>query len=153
MTALLLILLVTSPLDDLDLGDLKDSPLLKDWAPTSQPASQPKSRRPDNSYIRVSRGFFFQFPVNFDRGEVDVSRVTVQANIPIRGDRKHSIALRLLWNRDNYAFSGDQGFASLRPWGATNTLGLGAFLRYAPNEKTTFLAIPTFSLASEVGGD
>ncbi len=127
------------------------SPLPFSHAQEGQPKDGQAGRfKPWSLFVRG--GDVYQFKTDIDAGgEFSVNRLFIQPGIRFLISRKASASFTIGFGHNDYDFSGRQGFAGLRPWGAVNTWRFSVPVRWSPNDKWTIFGIPTLRFATESG--
>jgi hypothetical protein len=102
----------------------------------------------------VRGGAVHQFKSDIDKGgDFKVNRFFVQPGVRYSTDPANSVSFTVGYGYNDYDFSGGEGFAGLRPWGAINTLRFGLPVRWSPNDKWSVFGLPTLRFNAESGAD
>ena len=116
----------------------------------------PPQAQPEGLQISplLSGGAVYQFEASVnDGGDFSVGRFYIEPGVALDFSRDLNLALVVGYSYDAYDFSGTTGLGSPDPWDGINTLRFSARLRWAPDDKWTVFAIPTFRFAAESGAD
>jgi hypothetical protein len=98
-------------------------------------------------------GYVHQFDADIDNngGTFSVNRFVIQGGATYATENRRSVSLSLGYDFDGYDFSGEAGFAGLRPWGDINTVRLGVPISWGLDDKWTLFVIPNVRLTAERG--
>jgi hypothetical protein len=99
-------------------------------------------------------GYVHQFDTDIDDGgSFNVYRLSIQGGVTYAPDYRRSVSFALGYGLDGYDFSGDRGFAALRPWEDTNSYRLSMPVRWGFNKAWTVFVVPTLRFSAESGAD
>ena len=119
-------------------------------------AEAPESSWPVEPGIdwRVEGAAVYQLEADIDDGgSFSVTRLFIRGGADIVFDEQTSLSVGLGYGFDKYDFSGSTGLGVTDPWDDIHSLRLGAFLRWAPNDRWTVFAAPTIRVSAERGAD
>ncbi len=96
-----------------------------------------------------------QFDTDIDNsgGKFSVDRFFIQGGATYATKNRQSISLSLGYGFNGYDFSGEMGFAGLRPWKEINSLRIGAPISWGLAEKWTLFVIPSLRFTAESGAN
>ncbi len=100
--------------------------------------------------VFLSNGSVAQFGSDVDGGgSFSVSRVALQGGLTYAPDYRRSFSLALGYDFNGYDFSGDEGFAGLRPWKDINSYRVSAPVRWAFNDRWAGFVVPSLRFVAE----
>ena len=96
-----------------------------------------------------------QFDTDIDNsgGKFSVDRFFTQGGPTYATKNRQSISLSLGYGFNGYDFSGEMGFAGLRPWKDINSLRIGTPISWGLDDKWTLFVIPSVRFTAESGGN
>jgi hypothetical protein len=99
-------------------------------------------------------GYVHQFKTDMDDGgRFSSDRLAIRGGVTYASDYRRSASLALGYGFDRYDFSGNSGFAALRPWKHINSYRMSAPVRAGFKEAWTVFLIPTLQFFAESGAD
>lgn len=99
-------------------------------------------------------GYVHRFDTDIDdSGRFSIDRFFFQGGASYTPDPLKSLTLSLAYGREGYDFSGDTGFAGLRPWDDIDSWQVNAPIRWGLDRYWTLFAIPTLRATAESGAD
>jgi len=106
--------------------------------------------RDDPWSVDVEAGFLFQGETDVgDGGEIAVDEWSIQAGLDRSFGRELRTGLSVGYGERDYDFSGDQGFAGLRPWSNTRQLRLSGSVSWRADERWNLFAVPALRWNAE----
>jgi hypothetical protein len=96
-----------------------------------------------------------QFDTDIDNngGKFSVDRFFIQGGATYATRNRLSFTLSLGYDFNGYDFSGEMGFAGLRPWKDIHSLRIGTPISWGLDENWTLLVIPSLRFTAESGAD
>lgn len=96
-----------------------------------------------------------QFDTDIDNngGQFSVERLFLQGGVTYKADKRRSISLSLGYGFDGYDFSGNRGFAGLRPWEDIHTFRIGAPILWDLDDQWTLFVMPSLRFTGESGAN
>jgi hypothetical protein len=88
-----------------------------------------------------------------DGGSFNAERLFIQGGVTHAPDYRRSVSFALGYGLDGYDFSGDTGFAALRPWENINAYRVSMPVRWGFDKAWTVFAIPTLRFVAESGAE
>ncbi|MDY6955135.1 MAG: hypothetical protein SWE60_26835, partial [Thermodesulfobacteriota bacterium] len=105
-----------------------------------------------SSFLRG--GWVHRFDGELDEGgSFDTDRLFLQGGLSHATKHGSSISLALGCGFDGYDFSGDSGFAGLRPWDRIHSFRFSVPVRVKRDDHWTLFVIPTVRATAESGSD
>jgi len=103
----------------------------------------------------LSGAYTRQFDTDIDNsgGKFSVDRVFIQGGATYATKNRQSVSLSLGYGFNGYDFSGEMGFAGLRPWKDINSLRIGAPISWGLDDKWTLFVIPSVRFTAESGAN
>lgn len=99
-------------------------------------------------------GYVHQLDTDIDHGgSFSADRLFIQGGITYALDYHRSVSFALGYALDGYDFSGDTGFAALRPWKDINSYRVSMPVRWGFNKAWTVFVVPTLRFSAESGAD
>jgi len=119
----------------------------------SRGAEKPPGLEPGwSTFLRG--GWVHQFDSELDGGgSFDTDRLFLQGGVSHATRYGRSISLALGCGFDGYHFSGDSGFAGLRPWDNIHSFRFSVPVRLKYDDNWSVFVIPTVRAAAESGAD
>jgi len=119
----------------------------------SRGADRPPGLEPGwSTFLRG--GCVHQFDGELDGGgSFDTDRLFLQGGVSHATKDGRSISLALGYSFDGYDFSGDSGFAGLRPWNNIHSFRFSAPVRLKYDDHWSLFVIPTVRAGAESGAD
>ena len=104
--------------------------------------------------VSMSNGSIAQFDSNIDDGGTfSVNRLAFQGALGYAPDYRHSFSLALGYDFNDYDFSGEEGFAGLRPWKDISSYRVSTPLRWTFNDAWTGFVVPSLRFVAENGAE
>lgn len=100
----------------------------------------------EGAYVRQ-----FDTDIDNDGGDFSVDRVFLQAGVTYTIKKRRSVSLSLGYGFDGYDFSGETGFAGLRPWKNINTFRISTPILWGLDDKWTLFFMPSVRFSGESG--
>lgn len=120
----------------------------------AEPRRDNDSMGPKQGWSFPSRGGYIrQFDTDIDNngGKFSVDRVFLQGGVTYAIQKRRSVSLSLGYGFDGYDFSGETGFAGLRPWKDINTFRIGTPILWGLDDKWTLFVMPSVRFTGESG--
>lgn len=119
---------------------------------SDRPGVQGKAFKPWSFFVRG--GALHRFKADIDEGgNFKINRLFIEPGVRFLLSPTTSLGFTAGYGLDDYDFSGGEGFAGLRPWGAVNSWRFSMPVRWSPNDKWTIFGFPTLRFAAERGAD
>jgi hypothetical protein len=114
-----------------------------------------RGRGPELGWSTFLRGgYVHQFDTDIDDGgKFNAERLFIQGGVTYATDYRRSVSFALGYGFDGYDFSGDMGFAALRPWEDINSYRASLPVRWGFGNAWTLFAIPTLRFVAENGAE
>ena len=114
-----------------------------------------RGRGPEPGWSTFMRGgSVHQFDTDTDDGgSFNADRVFIQGGVTYAPDFRRSVSFSLGYGLDAYDFSGETGFAALRPWENINAYRVSVPVRWGFAEAWTVFVIPTLRFVAESGAE
>ena len=104
--------------------------------------------------VSLSNGSIAQFDSDIDDGgSFGVNRLAFQGGLNYAPDYRRSFTLALGYDLNDYEFSGDEGFAALRPWKDVSSYRVSMPVRWAFNDKWSGFVAPSLRFVTENGAE
>ncbi len=99
--------------------------------------------------------YIHQFDSDIDNngGQFSVDRFFIQGGATYATKDRRSVSLSLGYDFNGYDFSGEMGFAGLRPWKNINSLRIGTPISWRLDDKWTLFVIPSLRFTAESGAN
>ena len=95
-----------------------------------------------------------QFDSDIDSGgDFNTDRLALQGGVSHANDNGRIISLSLGYSTDRYDFSGDRGFAGLRPWDNIHSFRFSAPVRLRYDKHWSVFVMPTIRATAESNAD
>jgi len=99
-------------------------------------------------------GLIHQFDSTLNGGGgFRVDRFSLQAGPAYMKDVRRMVSLSFGYGYDGYSFSGDRGFAALRPWKEIHSFRVGLPVRWELKDQWVLFVIPSLRWTAEDGAD
>ena len=99
-------------------------------------------------------GYLHQFDSDIDSGgDFNTDRLALQGGVSHANDNGRIISLSLGYSTDRYDFSGDRGFAGLRPWDNIHSFRFSAPVRLRYDKHWSVFVMPTIRATAESNAD
>jgi len=114
-----------------------------------------RGRGPESGWSTFLRGgYVYQFDTDMDDGgSFNADRLFIQGGVTYAPDYRRSVSFALGYGLDRYDFSGDTGFAALRPWENINSYHVSMPVRWGFNEAWAVFVVPTLRFVAESGAE
>ncbi len=114
-----------------------------------------KGRGPEPGWSTFVRGgYVHQFDTDIDDGgSFTADRLFIQGGVTYAPGYRRSVSFAVGYGLDDYDFSGDTGFAALRPWENINAYRVSMPVRWGFDKAWTVFAIPTLRFVAESGAE
>ena len=104
--------------------------------------------------VTLQGGYLYQFDTDIDDGgSFRVDRIFFEGGPSYSTDAGNSVSLSVGYGRDEYSFSGREGFAGLKPWEDVNTLRFSLPARWRFDQNWSLFVSPTLRFNAESGAD
>ncbi len=123
-------------------------------AAEARPGYDATSPKPGWSFpVRGAYTHQFETDIDNDGGKFGVDRFFIQGGATYATKNRKSVTLSLGYGFNGYDFSGEVGFAGLRPWKDIHSLRIGTPILWGLDDKWTLFVIPSLRFTVESGAD